>query len=181
LLHVFIINQTWYPGVAPAALMSWRTLWRCRQRQQEWFVHVAKTTRSEYNSVTMHALECHTAGCRRRRGRRPRDRAGRRPRRQETDARSTVAPSSTKRAMASTLSPEEQKSVLADYRGLRQELEVLYNKLGVVDADRSEHECVHVHACGAANPTPASARLLRPYFLTRRALFMPRLLTGRPS
>lgn len=42
--------------------------------------------------------------------------------------------------MAASLSPEEQQKVIAEYRGLRQQLEALYNKLGVVDADRSEHE-----------------------------------------
>lgn len=42
--------------------------------------------------------------------------------------------------MAAPLTPEEQKKVIAEYRVLRQQLEALYNKLGVVDADRSEHE-----------------------------------------
>jgi hypothetical protein len=45
-------------------------------------------------------------------------------------------------AMAASLSPEEQQKVISEYRSLRQQLEALYNKLGVVDADRSEHEYV---------------------------------------
>lgn len=40
------------------------------------------------------------------------------------------------------LSPEERQKVISDYRGLRAEVDAMYEKLGVVDADRSEHEYV---------------------------------------
>jgi hypothetical protein len=41
---------------------------------------------------------------------------------------------------AAAHSADEQQRAAARYRGLREELESLYNKLGVIDSDRSEHE-----------------------------------------
>lgn len=38
------------------------------------------------------------------------------------------------------LSPDERQKVITEYRSRRTELDALYSKLGVVDADRSEHE-----------------------------------------
>jgi hypothetical protein len=43
---------------------------------------------------------------------------------------------------SSGLSPDDQQKIIAKYRGIREELDAMYSKLGVIDADRGEHEYV---------------------------------------
>ncbi len=44
--------------------------------------------------------------------------------------------------MAGTLSADEQRELATRYQGLREEIDTLYNRLAVVDGDRSEHDLV---------------------------------------
>jgi hypothetical protein len=41
---------------------------------------------------------------------------------------------------AASLTQDEQQKVIAKYRGIREDLDAMYSKLSVIDADRSEHE-----------------------------------------
>jgi hypothetical protein len=64
--------------------------------------------------------------------------------------------------MTAPISQEEQQRVISQYRGIRDELSGLYNKLSVVDADRSEHEyVVFISLSGEANFAFASSSLTR--------------------
>ncbi len=42
------------------------------------------------------------------------------------------------------MSQEEQQKIVLKYRSLREEIEMLYSKLGAIDGDRSEHEYVWI-------------------------------------